>query len=391
VSLQPECGKTTCLDLLRAITARALNTSNVTASAVFRSVEKWCPSLLIDEADTFIRDNDDLRGILNCGHHRSSAFVIRTTGDNHEPKRFCTWAPKAVALIGKLPPTLTSRAIHVALKRMLPGDRIVPLREGRTRHLDLLKRKAARWAEDYAHDLRAAADPKMPRAFYGRAADNWRPLFVIADLVGGDWPERARTIAEKLSGRREDLATILILQDIATIFAEKGAAVLKSEEAIEVLVKMEDRPWPEWRNQKPITPRQLAKLLEPFEIAPKQHWLEGGINRRGYHVDQFQDALKRYLGGNLSAMPLEPSERAIFSDEMQLEAQSGLADLEPKKPSKLNRSSGLADGQPQKDTFGADGDPFASLKDPSLKLKARVDEYPELPPFLDRRDTTQGS
>lgn len=90
-------------------------------------------------------------------------------------------------------------------------------------------------------------------------------------------------------------------------------------------------------------------------------------------------------------MPLEPNECAIFSDEMPLEAQNGLAGAEPKKPSKLNRSSALADDKPPKHTFDGDGDPFASLKDPALKLKPRVDEYPELPPFLDRRGTAQGS
>ena len=34
-----------------------------------------------------------------------------------------------------------------------------------------------------------------------------------------------------------------------------------------------------------------------------------------------------------------------------------------------------------------DGDPFASLKDASLKLKPKDDDFPELPEFLDRRIT----
>jgi type I restriction enzyme S subunit len=33
------------------------------------------------------------------------AFVIRTVGDGHEPRRFSTWGAKAIALIGKLPDT----------------------------------------------------------------------------------------------------------------------------------------------------------------------------------------------------------------------------------------------------------------------------------------------
>ena len=333
-SATPECGKSTCLTLICGITPRALSASNITAAAVFRTVEKWKPTLIIDEADTFIRDNDDLRGILNSGHHRSNAFVIRSTGENHEPTRFCTWSPKIVALIGELPATLASRAIHIKLKRMLPGDRIEPLRAGRTGHLDPLLRMSARWADDHRDDLLSAADPKMPSGLYGRAADNWRPLLMIADLIGGDWALRARLIAEKISGRRAELAPVMLLEDMAGIFAEKGVTVLKSEETIEALVKMEHRPWPEWKNGKPITTRQLARLLEPFDIAPKQHWLSGAINRRGYHIEDFRDAFRRYLvgiAGIPSAMPLEPNETTISEECDPLEAIQALADKAERK------------------------------------------------------------
>jgi putative DNA primase/helicase len=278
----PECGKTTCMSLLKSVTPRALAASSISPSSVFRSMERWHPTLLIDEADTFIRDNDELRGILNASHYRSGAFVIRTVGDDHEPKQFCTWGPKAVALIGKLPPTLASRSIRVALKRMLPGDRIEPLREGRTEYLQTILRKAIRWAQDHAHELRDAADPVMPESLYGRAADNWRPLMAIADLVGGDWPARVRQIAETLSGRSEDLASIMILHDVAALFEARSVDRLSSEEIVAGLLEMEGRPWPEWgKNQKPITKNQLAKLLDPHAICPNQHKTALGKDAQG--------------------------------------------------------------------------------------------------------------
>ena len=117
----PECGKTTLLTLLSAVVPRPLPASNITTAAIFRAVEKWHPTLLVDEADTFLRDNDDMRGVLNSGHNRHAAWVIRTTGDDHEPCRFRTWAPKAIALIGRLPATLESRAIHIELRRSQRG------------------------------------------------------------------------------------------------------------------------------------------------------------------------------------------------------------------------------------------------------------------------------
>jgi putative DNA primase/helicase len=79
------CGKSTLLDIVALLAPRAVPASNITAASLFRIVEKFSPTLLVDEADTFLGDNDELRGIINSGHRRSSAFVVRTVGDDHEP------------------------------------------------------------------------------------------------------------------------------------------------------------------------------------------------------------------------------------------------------------------------------------------------------------------
>ena len=269
----PECGKTTCLTLLGALVPRACPASNITTAALFRAVEKWRPTLLIDEADTFLKGSSELRGVLNSGHQRSNAYVIRTIGDDHEPRRFRTWAPKAVALIGKLPPTLASRAIHIELRRKTASESVERLRSDRLDHLEPLRRQAARWVADNAISL-GAADPVIPEALSGRAADNWRPLIAIADLAGGEWPARARRIAQELGGRTEQTAGIMLLEDIKRTFIDHDIDRLFSAELAEKLSQMEDRPWPEWHHGKPITAPQIAKLLEPFGIGP-------GTIRRG--------------------------------------------------------------------------------------------------------------
>src|SRR5262249_6702500 len=99
------CGKTTALDVLSRLVARPLPTANVSASAIFRVIDMLRPTLLIDEADTFLPENDELRGILNSGH-RQGGFVVRTVGEEFEARRFSTYGPCAVALIGNLPGTL---------------------------------------------------------------------------------------------------------------------------------------------------------------------------------------------------------------------------------------------------------------------------------------------
>lgn len=90
VSPEKRCGKTTLLTLLQGLVPRHLSIANITAAALFRTVEKYRPTLLIDEADSFLTNNEELRGVLNSGHRRATAFVIRTVGDDHEPRRFTT-------------------------------------------------------------------------------------------------------------------------------------------------------------------------------------------------------------------------------------------------------------------------------------------------------------
>jgi putative DNA primase/helicase len=63
-SPEKQCGKTTLLDVIAHLVPRPLATSNISPASVFRSIEAACPTLLIDEADTFLHGKDDLRGIL---------------------------------------------------------------------------------------------------------------------------------------------------------------------------------------------------------------------------------------------------------------------------------------------------------------------------------------
>lgn len=93
--------------------------SNITAAALFRSIEMWSPTLLIDEADAFLKDNEDMRGLLNAGHTRTTAYTVRTVGDDHTPKRFNLWGAKAISGIGKLADTIMDRAIVLELRRKL--------------------------------------------------------------------------------------------------------------------------------------------------------------------------------------------------------------------------------------------------------------------------------
>ena len=89
---QKRCGKTTLLSLLYQLSCRPLAAANLTPAVAFRVIEAARPTLLIDETDTFVKENDELRGILNSGHSRATAFVIRCQGEDNQPRCFSTWA-----------------------------------------------------------------------------------------------------------------------------------------------------------------------------------------------------------------------------------------------------------------------------------------------------------
>jgi putative DNA primase/helicase len=295
-SPEKQCGKSTLLDVLERLAWRPLPTSNVTAASVFRIVEKQRPTLLIDEADTFLAEKEELRGILNSGHHPRGS-VIRTVGDDHEPRQFSTYAACAIALIGKLPDTLANRSVAIELRRRLPDEPIEGMRIGRTGHLDELSRKVARWTTDNMDRIKVA-DPEMPSGIFNRAADNWGPLLAIADAAGGEWPARARRaalVAETAALGDEQSVKVQLLADIRVIFSERGVDRLPSAELVESLGRIEGRPWAEWKAGKTITANGLARLLAPFGVTPDTIRV-GDRTMKGYLLARFEDdVFKRYL------------------------------------------------------------------------------------------------
>jgi putative DNA primase/helicase len=331
------CGKTTLLDVLARLVHRPLPAANISAAAVFRVVESHRPCLLIDEADTFLRDNEELRGVLNSGHRRGGS-VLRTVGDDHEPRSFATYAACVIALIGQLPGTLSDRSVTIHLKRRLPSEKIEPFRLDRTEHLDVLARQIARFARDNAEAVRAA-DPAMPPGIFNRDADNLRPLLAIADVAGGEWPERARKAA--LAGREasEDEGPHLeqLLGDIRDIFtASDHLDRISSADLVARLVEFEGRPWAEYGHSgKPLSQNRLAALLKPTGIGPNQIKFDGPKGYKGYRSRQFDEAFERYLPpkGALETKPRNKPDEMGTSEHFQTETAASRFRFEKREKS----------------------------------------------------------
>jgi putative DNA primase/helicase len=230
-SPQKRCGKTTLLALLGQLVPRPLPVANVTAAALFRIIESYSPTVLADEADTYFRDNEVLRGILDAGHMRSLAYTIRGTEPKNKTRKFTVWGPKAIALIGRLKrawSTVADRSIVVQLQRKKPNERVERMRLDRLPgETEELRRKLVRWTADIGPAFPELEPPEL-LFLNDRAADNWRPLLAIAlaaseAFMTDTWLERAQQAARMLSAREEDDdVRVFLLEDLRALYAERS-------------------------------------------------------------------------------------------------------------------------------------------------------------------------
>lgn len=292
---EKRCGKTVMLAVFARLACRPLAVSNIASASLFRSLELWTPTLLIDEVDSFLAEHDGARGILNAGFTRDTAFVIRCVGDNHIPSRFNVWGAKALCGIGKLADTLADRSIPLRLRRKLTGERTTKIRHASPTTFAELVGKLARFAIDNREAIRTAR-PAEVEGLNDRANDCWEPLLAVAELAGGNWPRLARIAAATLHGLEEDTPSIgaELLASIRDAFDNRRADRLSTADLLEALAEDEEAPWAAWNRGKPMTPHQLAKRLGDFGIKPATLRIEYRT-AKGYKREQFEESFARYL------------------------------------------------------------------------------------------------
>lgn len=308
---EKRCGKSQLLFLLGRLSARAITTSSISPAALYRTIDAWCPTLLIDEADAFMKDNEELRGLLNSGHTRESAYVIRTVGDNFIPTKFNTWGAKALAGIGHVADTLMDRSVILELRRKMPHEEVDRIRHAEPNLFADLRSKLARFAEDYRDQVRLARPP-LPQSLNDRAQDNWEPLLAIALSAGNEWLQLGTSAALKLSGSESAAQTVgtELLADIREIFGADRDRITTAE-LIRLLCADEEKPWATFNRGQAISPRQVAKRLREYGIL--SHTIRLGIETaKGYTLEQFREAFSRYLSTlpELSVTPSQPSRYA---------------------------------------------------------------------------------
>jgi len=312
-SPEKRCGKSRLMDMASETVHNALITVNASPPAIYRSIElKDPPTLLVDEADTIFGKkasdaHEDLRALLNAGHQRNRP-ALRYDVTARRVVAHPTFSMSMLAGIGDLPDTIMDRAVVIRMRRRAAGESVRPYRTRRDQpRLNRLRDRLAAWLEPFRAWL-AGHEPRMP--VEDRAADTWEPLVAISDLVGGDWPTRARHACEFMVSAEEGTGEAVslglrLLADLRDVFGD--AVHLHTSDILEGLHEIEDAPWGDFYGR-PFNPHDLSKMLRPYGVVPVNVRV-GQISKKGYKKDHLWDVWGRYLPG-VPALPQNPATSA---------------------------------------------------------------------------------
>jgi Protein of unknown function (DUF3631) len=185
-----------------------------------------------------------------------------------------------------------------------------------------------------------AAEPVLP--VEDRAADTWEPLFAIADLARGDWPEGARKACLALTGEDPEDGPIgtRLLADLKEVWGESDDRLFTTT-ILERLHALEESPWSKWgRTREPLNANGLAGLLKNYRISSTNVRI-GDEQKKGYYRGELVDAWLRYVPTESQARPSVPK----VVKHLVSPGTATLAAIRPTCVPTLSRRSGTALGR----------------------------------------------
>ncbi|AWG63682.1 hypothetical protein DDT46_07665 [Mycobacteroides abscessus] len=297
-SPEKRSGKTRLLEVVAELVYNPLRAINATTAALYRTLNTRIITLLLDETDALFgtalkaAQNEDLRAFVNAGFQRRNP-VLRVAGHDHEPTEYNTFAPVAMAGIGRLPETIEDRAVVIRMRRKTDSEMVQPYRHTRdAAALHQLRDELHEWAKQDNPEalLLANGDTRVDLPAVDRAADVWEPLIIVAELAGGHWPALGRAACKAMTDQSAEEDTALtpgqqLLADIREIFTTE---FMTSQGLCDALNALPESPW----HDMGLTPTKLGQRLRQYEIKTGH---TADKSARGYHRTDFLDAFTRYL------------------------------------------------------------------------------------------------
>jgi 5S rRNA maturation endonuclease (ribonuclease M5) len=293
------CGKTLLAELIGLVSARTKSTVNISEAALFRMIQVFHPTIIMDEAETLANRKSEraqfLLSLLNAGHRRG-ANVIRCVGPDHTPTEFPVYCPKVLLAIGNLPDTFRDRSIIVSMRRRRKDEHVA-----RYRYREVSQKGSRRaalaqaWADAHTEKVAAEYAGQDLEFLNDREADNWAPIFAVAAVGIPDRLEELRRIAVRLGNAKntldvDDSDSLRLLSDVRQILVENNLKRIGTGQLITRLQQIEESPWGE------ITQFKLARTLRSFGVSSKQLWI-GERNIKGYEHSDLKPVFDSYLSG----------------------------------------------------------------------------------------------
>lgn len=298
-SRHKQSGKTRCLELLDALCYRSWFHTSPSPALVVRQTQGFDEdnpfkgTLLLDDCHF----STVLQGVLSASFRWYGAQIARDKNENGDWEfgRHPTFFPKAFAGNCRLPDCLRDISIPIALEPKAPD---FPCRRFKIGHKPLfeisftLRNKLYEWGLEHAPKLintPAYGPSQLPPELSSRQQDCAEPLLQIADLIGGDWPQRASValVNAFALGAFEDFhSSKQVLIDIYDLFTAKdNPGWISTVDLLAHLHVLDDRSWDEWSKGKPMNSKDLAALLAPFGIKSRNHRTsEGDKVAKGYNL-----------------------------------------------------------------------------------------------------------
>jgi hypothetical protein len=180
-------GKTRLLEVLQALCYRAILSANISESAVFRSVQSFKPTLLLDEAEIYTKESrESIQNLLNAGYRRGQVAIRigkDTTTETPKLELFEVFGFKALAGTGGYKDTLESRSIRISMERNIREVGLIIDQNLATR----IRTRLLLWRWRFLHNFSQNMSEFYERAFNslkfcnGRLLELFTPLVIISN------------------------------------------------------------------------------------------------------------------------------------------------------------------------------------------------------------------
>jgi hypothetical protein len=307
--ISPEygCGKSRVLEVLQELCFKGEKLDHFTRSYLMRTVDQVrtefgkSPTLLVDELDAvWGRKGDEgeaIRAFVNSGYRDSGFYgITEGEGKNRKATKFRTFSPMALAGKGEIiPESVATRGITIRLQRRKEDQQIENFlsRKGVLVEAEEIREWLTSWADQTAQDLNF----NLEMSVTDRDREVWSPLFMIAELAGEEWVEKAEmALTHYMTSIQDDSVPRerQLLSDTQEIISRLGEDKIRTATLLSELVSLPDSEWGKLNYGNAITEKYIAKRLKTYGITPRN--LRFGENTfKGYLRFEVEKACAIYL------------------------------------------------------------------------------------------------